>query len=288
MRANIRKFLSLIRFSHTLFALPFALIGFFLGIRVNSQLLPWGLLGAIILCMVFARSAAMGFNRWLDSRFDKLNPRTASREIPAGLIRAQSALIFVLINCLAFVATAWMINRLCGALSFLALAVILGYSYTKRFTPFCHLILGVGLALAPLGAWLAVTDRFASLPILFSLIVLFWVSGFDIIYALQDVDFDRSMQLHSIPAWLGRPVALRVSRALHLICAIFVAAAGLYGHFGPLYWTGAVFFTGALVYQQGRVSPADLSRVNPAFMTANGIASCIFAVFAIGDLITGW
>jgi 4-hydroxybenzoate polyprenyltransferase len=173
---------------------------------------------------------------------------------------------------------------LCFALSFVALAVVLGYSYTKRFTPLCHLVLGLGLSLAPIGAFLAVTGWFDLLPILFSLTVIFWVSGFDIIYALQDEEFDKSQRLYSMPSWLGKAKALHVSEFLHLLSTVCVVAAGLYGGFGAWYWCGVAIFMGMLIYQHAIVKPNDLSRVNLAFMTANGIASVVFAVFVITDL----
>jgi 4-hydroxybenzoate polyprenyltransferase len=241
-------------------------------------------LGLVILCMVFARSAAMAFNRWLDVKFDALNPRTAIREIPRGIISKSSALRFVIFNCIAFIVCTWFINPLCFYLSFVALAVVLGYSFTKRFTPFCHLVLGVGLSLAPIGAYLAVTGHFALLPILFSLAVIFWVSGFDIIYALQDEDFDRSQQLYSMPSWLGKTRALRFSEILHLLSALCVIAAWVYGGFGWWYLAGIAVFIGMLIYQHRIVKPNDLTRVNLAFMTANGIASVIFAFFVIVDM----
>ncbi|HNP54007.1 MAG TPA: UbiA-like polyprenyltransferase, partial [Ferruginibacter sp.] len=190
--STIKNYLSLIKFSHTIFAMPFAMIGFFLAVMHESgaaatepwyQRYGWKLL-LVVLCMVFARSAAMAFNRYLDRQFDARNPRTAIREIPAGIIRANQALLFTLCNALFFVVTCWFINPLCFALSFVALFVVLFYSYTKRFTPLCHLVLGLGLSLAPIGAYLAVTGQFDVLPLLFSFTVLFWVSGFDIIYAL--------------------------------------------------------------------------------------------------------
>jgi 4-hydroxybenzoate polyprenyltransferase len=186
--------------------------------------------------------------------------------------------------CVLFIATTWFINPLCFYLSFVALAVVLGYSYTKRFTPLCHLVLGLGLSLAPIGAYLAVTGRFDLLPILFSFAVIFWVSGFDIIYALQDEEFDKAHKLYSIPSWLGRSKALRVSEFLHLLSAACVLIAGWYGQFGWLYWIGTAIFIGMLVYQHSLVKPNDLRRVNLAFMTANGIASVVFAVFVIADI----
>ena len=194
-------------------------------------------------------------------------------------------MIFTIVSCVLFLVTCFFINRICFYLSPVALAVVLGYSYTKRFTPLCHLILGLGLSLAPIGAYLAVTGYFSLLPIIFSLAVLFWVSGFDIIYALQDEEFDRSQQLYSIPAWLGKSKALRVSELLHLLSAAAILYAGYYGHFGWLYWIGAAIFTGMLIYQHSIVKPDNLKRVNVAFMTANGIASVVFAVFVIADLL---
>ena len=301
---RVKNYFSLVKFSHTVFAMPFAMIGFFLGITYNRiqtvditaaenggrqesfdnmHLLILFLL--VVLCMVFARSAAMGFNRWLDKHFDKLNPRTAIREIPAGIISANHALLFVIMNCVAFIICTLFINRICFYLSFVALAVIMGYSYTKRFTPLCHLILGIGLSLAPIGAFLAVTGKFDLLPILFSVAVIFWVSGFDIIYALQDVEFDQSQQLYSIPVIMGPKGALRTSELLHVLSAVCVVTAGIYGHFNLLYWIGIAVFTGVLIYQHTLVKTNDLSRVNIEFMTANGIASVIFAIFVITDLL---
>jgi 4-hydroxybenzoate polyprenyltransferase len=248
----------------------------------NSQLIIRFIL--VILCMVFARSAAMAFNRYLDRSFDAKNPRTAIREIPKGIISANSALRFVILSSIAFVVCTFFINRLCFFLSPIALLVVLGYSYTKRFTALCHIILGLGLSLAPIGAYLAVTGQFALLPILFSFAVVFWVSGFDIIYALQDIDFDKSQQLYSIPAALGKAKALRVSELLHLLSAGCVVFAGVYGGFHWSYWIGVAVFIGMLIYQHSIVKPNDLSKVNIAFMTANGIASVVFAVFVIADL----
>jgi 4-hydroxybenzoate polyprenyltransferase len=288
--STVKNYLSLIRFSHTIFAMPFALIGFFLGVTrvvihnvlsLREALLKFVL---VVLCMVFARSAAMAFNRWLDVKWDAMNPRTAIREIPKGIISKSSALRFVIFNCIAFIVCTWFVNPLCFALSFVALAVVLGYSYTKRFTPLCHLILGLGLSLAPIGAYLAVVGHFALLPLLFSFSVIFWVSGFDIIYALQDEEFDRSNDLYSMPSWLGKARALRVSEFLHLLSTACVVAAGFYGHFGVAYWIGIAVFVGMLIYQHTIVKPNDLRRVNLAFMTANGIASVVFAGFVITDL----
>jgi len=303
--STVKNYMSLIKFSHTIFAMPFAMIGFFLGThdQVNGQenlnkAIGWGWdisnfgyrngsfvkFILVILCMIFARSAAMAFNRYLDRSFDKKNPRTAIREIPAGIISANSALAFTIVSCILFLLTCLSINRLCFFLSPVALFVILFYSYTKRFTPLCHLVLGVGLSLAPIGAYLAVTGQFSLLPVLFSFAVIFWVSGFDIIYSLQDEEFDKSQQLYSMPSWLGKSNALHVSELLHILSAACVIAAGLYGGFGWWYWIGVVIFMGMLIYQHTIVKPNDLSKVNLAFMTANGIASVVFAIFVIADI----
>lgn len=292
MSTNVRHYLSLIKFSHTVFALPFALIGFTLGVYfVNDGfswpwfVKNWDLFVKVLLCMVFARSAAMAFNRYLDHEFDALNPRTAQREIPAGIITPENALVFTVVNVALFILTTWFINAICYYLSFVALAVILAYSYMKRITALCHLVLGVGLSLSPIGAYLAIVGAFHALPVLFSLIVLTWVSGFDIIYALQDEDFDREHRLHSIPAALGRTKAMLVSRLLHVVCALLVFTAGWYGGFQVWYWLGAAVFCGLLLYQHLIVKPNDLSRVNIAFANTNGIASICFAVFTITSIL---
>ncbi|MBC7587722.1 MAG: UbiA family prenyltransferase [Chitinophagaceae bacterium] len=318
--SKVKNYLSLVKFSHTIFAMPFALIGFALGMKaifldfdeidfgplykngiytsvLNFELIEYAhykispnwkgiimLFILVLICMVTARSAAMAFNRYLDRQFDAKNPRTAIREIPKGIISANNALRFVIMNCIIFITATFFINQLCFFLSPIALFVILFYSYTKRFTALCHLVLGVGLSLAPIGAYLAVTGSFALLPLFFSLAVIFWVSGFDIIFALQDVDFDQSQKLYSIPSVLGVSKALWVSEFLHVASAICIVAAGFYGGFHWLYWMGVLVFAGMLIYQHSIVKPNDLSKVNVAFMTANGIASVVFAVFVIADL----
>ena len=278
------KFLSLVKFSHTIFAMPFALIGFFLAIRMNDIEFNWVILLLIILCMVFARNAAMAFNRYADKEIDNLNPRTAIREIPSGLIKPRSALLFTILNALLFIATTWFINPLTFKLSPVALLVILGYSLTKKFTSLCHFILGLGLSLAPIGAYISVTGKFNIIPIMFSCVVFFWVSGFDIIYALQDEAFDKSKDLKSMPVLMGKKNALLLSSAAHLIAAIFVILPGILAHFGTFYWLGAIIFIGLLFYQHLLVKPDDLSKVNLAFFTTNGFASVIFAFFTILSL----
>ncbi len=282
---KIAQYLSLIKFSHTVFALPFAFIGFALAIFQEHKSFDPYLLLCMILCMVFARSAAMAFNRWLDRRFDALNPRTANREIPAGIIQPKHALLFVIVNCVLFTITTWFINPLCFYLSPVALFVILFYSYTKRFTALCHLVLGLGLSLAPIGSFLTVTGEFKLIPLLFSLIVITWVSGFDIIYALQDETFDRSQNLHSIPARLGIKGALNISNLLHTCAAALVIVTGILGHFNGLYWLGAAIYITMLIYQHLLVKPHDLSKVNIAFMNTNSLASICFAICTILSLI---
>ena len=285
----IKNYLSLVKFSHTIFAMPFALIGFVLGVRYNwinhlafEQV--WLKFFLVIICMVTARSTAMAFNRYLDRHFDKLNPRTAIREIPAGIIKAEKALVFIGINMAIFIVATYFINTICFYLSPVALFVILFYSYTKRFTYLCHLVLGIGLSLAPIGAYLAVTGSFALLPLLFSFAVVFWVSGFDVIYALQDIDFDQSQSLYSIPSYWGLERALNIARVLHVFSALFVMIAFYIGGFHILYLLGLAVFIGMLLYQHSIVKPNDLSKVNIAFMTANGIASVVFGVIVIASI----
>jgi len=281
---TLKKYLSLIKFSHTVFALPFALIGFALAIHSGGADFSLQKFVLVVLCMVFARSAAMAFNRYIDRQFDAKNPRTAVREIPAGQISPAAALTLVIVSSALFVACTYFINHLCFFLSPVALLVILGYSYTKRFTPLCHLILGVGLSLAPIGAYIALTEQFALLPIVFSVVVFLWVGGFDIIYALQDEEFDRSQGLKSIPVYLGTKNSLLLSSAMHAVAALAVVAAYLIGGFGWLYTLGAAAFIGLLFYQHSIVKPNDLSRVNLAFGTTNGIASVVFCVFVCADI----
>ncbi len=288
--STVKNYLSLVKFSHTIFAMPFALIGFTLGVQyMGMNQLPFENIGLkfflVLVCMVTARSTAMAFNRYLDRHFDQLNPRTAIREIPAGIIKAEKALFFIIINVVLFIIATYFINPICFYLSPVALFVIMFYSYTKRFTFLCHLVLGIGLALAPIGAYLAVTGVFNIVPLLFSFAVVFWVSGFDVIYALQDIEFDQSQQLYSIPSYWGLGKALNIARGLHVISACFIIAAYFMGHFHLIYLAGAMVFVGMLIYQHSIVKPNDLSKVNIAFMTANGIASIVFSTFVISAIL---
>lgn len=274
----------MVKFSHTVFALPFALIGYFLALEYSVHQFDWQLLVKVVLCMVFARSAAMAFNRYIDRDIDAENQRTAAmREIPKGVISPKAALIFVIVNALLFILTTYFINPLCFYLSPVALLVVLGYSYSKRFTVLCHLILGLGLSLSPLGAYLAVTAEFALLPIYYSLAVLFWVAGFDMIYALQDESFDREMSLHSIPVAIGAKNSLRLSELFHLITAAFLILAALKAEANWIYWLGTFVFIALLIYQHLLVKHDDLTKVNLAFFTTNGIASLIFSIFVISS-----
>jgi len=283
-RTKVENYLSLVKFAHTIFALPFALLGFSLATIHHSGSLSWSLLLLVLLCMLFARNAAMSFNRWADRDIDEVNPRTAKREIPAKIIGQKSALAFCIVNAVLFVVATWFINPLCFYLSPIALIVIMGYSLTKRFTALSHFILGLGLALAPTGAYLAVTGNFDWIPVIISFSVLFWVSGFDIIYSLQDDDFDRNNHLRSVPVWLGRKKALNLSLLLHVFTFILLAIAGILGDFKSIYWIGLGIFSLLLFYQHTIVKYDDLRRVNMAFFTLNGIASIVFSEFAITDL----
>ena len=287
IRTGINKYLSLVTFSHTIFAMPFAMIGFTMGVVKMDNFDPM-ILVKVILCMIFARSAAMAFNRYLDRDIDAINPRTKQREIPSGKITERSALLFVLLNCLAFALTTFFINELCFFLSPIALAVILGYSYTKRFTALCHYVLGVGLGLAPVGAYLAVTASFDWIPVIIGLTVLTWVAGFDIIYSLQDDAFDQEHKLHSIPALVGRKNALRISTISHIMSGFGMIITLIlmrrdYPQVNLLGYIGAAIFLAMLIYQHTLVSENNLKRVNLAFMTTNGIASVVFGSMVILD-----
>ncbi|MEN8115892.1 MAG: UbiA-like polyprenyltransferase [Bacteroidota bacterium] len=271
----------LVKFEHTIFALPFALIGFFMAMEQESASLSFKLLALVLLCMVFARNAAMGFNRYLDREFDKQNPRTAIREIPAGILEPKSVMFFVVANSVLFIAATWFINTLCFYLSPVALFVILFYSYTKRFTPLCHFVLSLGLAIAPIGAYLAVAGKFNWLPLAVGFVVFFWVSGFDIIYALQDEEFDKGLNLKSVPSLLGKKRALTVAKFIHLASAVFVIIVAVLIPANLLQWIGSAVFIALLFYQHTLVKYNDLKRVNLAFFTTNGIASVIYGVFVI-------
>lgn len=272
-----RDFLSLVVFAHTVFALPFALLSAVLAANgvPSGRTLLW-----ILVAMVGARSAAMSFNRIVDRHIDARNPRTARREIPSGVVSPVAAALFCAASAALFVLAAVQLNNLCLYLSPVALAIVLGYSYAKRVTSFAHLFLGLALAIAPVGAWVAVAGAFALPPVLLGFAVLFWVAGFDVIYSLQDEEFDRAEGLRSIPARFGAARALQIARLFHgttlvLLYAVFLAVSG-----GWLFGAAVVVAGLFLVRQHRLVSPDDLSRVNAAFFTANGWLSV--AVFVLG------
>ena len=278
----MRRYLSLVTFAHTVFALPFALLS---AILAAGGVPPPGVLFWIFVAMVGARSAAMAFNRIADRAIDARNERTRGRDIPAGRVSVLEASVFCGLATAVFVFAAWRLNPLCLALSPVALLVVLGYSYTKRVTALSHLVLGLALGIAPVGAWIAVTGAFAVPPVVLGLSVLFWVAGFDVIYSLQDEAFDRVQGLHSIPARLGARRALVVSTLLHaaslvLLYAVFVLTGG-----GWAFGAGVVLAGLFLVRQHVLVSPSDLSRVDGAFFTANGWLSVAVFVCGAADVL---
>lgn len=283
----ISRYASLVKFSHTIFAMPFALLAYVWAMKSTEAPFEWMLLVKIILCMVFARNAAMGFNRWADRDIDARNPRTASREIPAGKISPRAALAFVIANSILFAATALWINTLAFVLSPVALAVLLGYSYGKRFTTWPHLILGLALGIAPVGAYIAVTGNITLFPVILAVTVLTWTGGFDILYALQDAGFDRSNGLHSVPARFSPTQSTAISIALHIISAAGVTAIGWTYNLGYLYWMGAILFTAILVMQHILYRPSRIDRIGATFGLVNGLASVTYSAFAIASILTG-
>ena len=268
----------MIKFSHSVFALPFALASAAVaaGGRVPWPELPW-----IVVAMIGARSAAMGFNRLADQAIDARNPRTAARELPRGALSRHEVWLFVSLSALALVGAAAMLNPLCLMLSPVALLVVMGYSYTKRFTSLSHLVLGLALAIAPVGAWLAVRGRFEAAPVLLALAVLAWVAGFDTIYSCQDVEFDRREGLRSLPALLGIRRALTVARLLHVVAAVLLAALYAVAPLHPIYLAGVAGVAALLAYEHSLVSADDLSRVDAAFFTVNGWISVGYLVFTV-------
>lgn len=285
--AKIGDYMGLVKFSHTIFAMPFALMAFVFALKTTEAQFSWILLLQIIGCMVFARNVAMGFNRWTDWKIDRDNPRTASREIPAGKISPKSAIIFVIINALLFIAVSSSINLLTAILSPVALAVVMFYSYCKRFTSLAHIVLGLSLGIAPSAAYIATTGTLTFAPCLISLLVLTWCGGFDIIYALQDLDFDRQNGLHSIPVRFGVKGALYISIALHAISITSLILFSLYCPQGWLLWIGEALFCGCIILEHILVTPTHQRSIGIAFGTLNGIASLTLATFTILQLIVG-
>lgn len=289
--ARITDYLKLVKFSHTIFAMPFAMIGFVYALRYGLSELPSAqectlLLVQVVACMVFARNVAMGFNRWADRHIDKANPRTADREIPAGVISPNKALAFVAVNALLFIATAATINTLTALLSPVALAVVMFYSYCKRFSALAHLVLGLSLAIAPVGAYIAVTGQFALQPCILALLVMTWCGGFDIIYALQDAEFDRANGLYSIPSRFSARTALAISIALHTVSVGALLWFAAYLPQGWMLWTGCGVFIALLALQHILVTPTRQRNIGIAFGTLNGLASLTLALFVIADILT--
>lgn len=281
----MKRYFSLVKFAHTIFAMPFALMAFVYALWSTEAEFSWWLLVQVVLCMVFARNVAMGFNRWADRDIDKENPRTADREIPAGKITPRNAMIFIVVNAVLFVATACTINHLTALLSPVALAVIMFYSYCKRFTALAHIVLGLSLAIAPAGAFIAVTGTLTWPVCLLSLLVLTWCGGFDIIYALQDAEFDRQRGLHSIPSTFSVATSLYISIALHCVSVAALVAFALLLPQSWVLWTGVALFTAILVAEHILVTPKKQRSIGIAFGTLNGLASLTLAAFVITNIL---
>jgi len=280
MLSRLRTYASFVRFSHSVFALPFALTGALLALHRTStwslQAIGWRLFW-IVVAMVAARSAAMGFNRLVDARYDALNPRTAGRELPRGAMSRTEAAIFVAISTAVFVFSAWKLGTLCFALSPLALAIVFWYSLAKRFTFYTQLFLGLAMAVAPVGGWLAAGGRGGWEPWLLGLAIGTWVGGFDVLYACQDLDFDRSHGLRSIPVKFGVGRALAISGAMHVITVVCLAALHIVADLGWLYLAGVAGVAALLVWEQSLVSEHDLSQVKRAF-DLNGYVGILYMV----------
>jgi 4-hydroxybenzoate polyprenyltransferase len=279
MTLSIVRFGRMIKFSHTIFALPFALTAAVLASREHGM--TWAQLGWIIGAMVGARTAAMGFNRIVDARIDAQNPRTAKREIPSGQISMIQASVFVVAAAFLLIVSAYFLNPLCFYLSPVALGVVFFYSYTKRFTAYSHVFLGLALALAPVGAWMAITGGWDTGAILIGLTVLAWVAGFDVIYACQDESFDRANALYSIPSRYGISRALWFSRTFHGLTSIGLIGIGYWFGLSWPYFAGSLVIIGILVYEQSLVKPTDLSKLNVAFFNMNGVISVLFLLSTI-------
>ncbi len=284
MLAKVKVFLEMIKFEHTVFALPFAFLGAFLaaGGVPPVEKCVW-----ILVAMVGARTAAMGFNRIVDRRFDAMNPRTKDRAIPKGEIGVAEAWILVLLSAGVFFAAAYMLNPLAFRLSPVVLGITLAYSYTKRFTAWCHLFLGFAIGLAPSAGWIAVNGSWSVLPGLVTLGVMFWVAGFDILYACMDAEFDRNVGLHSIPAWLGIRRAFLLSAVFHLVAFAVFCYVGFYAHLNWIYFAGLGAVSIFFVMQRMAVRPDDLSRMDMAFFTLNGAVSMVMFVATAAALLVG-
>jgi 4-hydroxybenzoate polyprenyltransferase len=282
---GIRKYLEFVRFSHTVFALPFALASMVVAARADRGWPGWRVFLLIVAAMVCARTAAMGFNRIVDRRFDALNPRTEKRHLPAGRIGLASAWVLVYLSAMGFLLVTWFINPVCFLLSPVALLVVCFYSYTKRFTDFSHLFLGLALGIAPLGAWLAVRGRFDWPPCVLAAAVVFWLVGFDIIYATQDYEFDRSAGLHSLPARLGVIGSLRMAQAAHVVTAVLLLAFGLISNLHMPYYLGLAIILICLAVQHVLARKQDPVSLNAAFFRMNAIISAVFLGAVAVDVI---
>ena len=284
---RVRHILELIRFSHTIFALPFALLSAALAWFHPGSFFRWLDLAGILLCMIFARSAAMAFNRLVDRDIDAANPRTEKRHIPAGLLSAKAVAVFTIVCSAAFVASTliFLPKRLPIILAVPVLLFLLGYSYAKRFTSLCHYWLSAALMLSPIAAWIAVRDEFALPPTLLAAVVFFWVGGFDIIYACQDTDFDKGKRLHSVPARFGIPAALRIAMVSHLLTIVSLVGLWYLTDLGTIFLVGVLLVSGLLIYEHSLVRPDNLAKVNIAFFNVNALIS--FGLFLAG-LIDLW
>lgn len=284
--SRIRQLLELIRFSHTIFALPFAFLAAAMAWFRPDTEFRWQDLVGILICMVFARSAAMAFNRLVDAKIDADNPRTEKRHIPAGELSRRHVGLFTLVCSFAFVASTliFLPKRLPITLSVPVLMFLLSYSYAKRFTAFCHYWLSVALMLSPICAWIAIRDEIAFIPALLGAVIFFWVGGFDIIYACQDTEFDRERKLFSVPARWGIPAALRIAMLSHLLTIAALVGLWHYGGFGSLFLFGIIGVAGLLIYEHSLVRPDDLTRVNIAFFNVNAIVSLGLLVIGVADL----
>ena len=279
---KLKIILEMIKFEHTVFALPFAVMSAFIAADGLPSLAK---IGWILVAMVGARSCAMAFNRLADADIDAKNPRTAMRAIPAGLITKGAVWCFTTISAGLLVFAAWRLNPLAFALSPVALIVVMGYSYTKRFTALSHFWLGLALSISPVGAWIAVQGSFALPPIILCLVVLLWTAGFDIIYACQDVNFDRKHGLRSIPAKIGIKWSLWLSSALHVIAVLLLLGIPFLVELGLFYYIGVGIVVLIFIYEHAIVKPTDLSRVNLAFFTLNGTISLVLMALSIADIL---
>ncbi|TVY04566.1 UbiA-like polyprenyltransferase [Cohnella terricola] len=286
MISKIRIFLEMIKFEHTLFALPFAFVGAILGaVTVEKRLPEWGECGWILLAMVGARTAAMGLNRVIDKAIDARNPRTATRAIPAGLLKSTEVIVYIVISFVLLFWAAAQLNPLAVKLLPIAVFMTVFYSYTKRFTWACHLVLGLTLGLAPLGGWVAITGGVTWTSMILFVTVALWSAGFDIIYACQDVEFDRKEGLYSIPARFGIARALGIARVFHALTAVGFALILVLTDLSWWYFIGMIFSGGLLLYEHRLVKPNDLSKLNAAFFTMNGVISAVIFVFTFIDLV---